>query len=110
MQGAFASRVNVPAQLLAPVPDGLSAVEAASIPAAALTVRLAFDWAQLRPGDRVLIHAASGGVGLAAIQMGTAARCDRLRHGQRLQTRDAAQRWVWNTSTTRALRISPIRS
>jgi acyl transferase domain-containing protein/NADPH:quinone reductase-like Zn-dependent oxidoreductase/acyl carrier protein len=69
MQGAFATRVNVPAQLLAPVPDGLSAVEAASLPAAALTVRLAFDWAQLRPGDRVLVHAASGGVGLAAIQM-----------------------------------------
>ncbi|HXY63977.1 MAG TPA: SDR family NAD(P)-dependent oxidoreductase, partial [Mycobacterium sp.] len=69
MQGAFASRVNVPVQVLAPVPDGLGAVAAASIPAAALTARLAFDWAQLRPGDRVLIHAASGGVGLAAIQM-----------------------------------------
>lgn len=69
MQGAFASRINVPAQLLAPVPYGLSAVAAATIPAAALTARLAFDWAQLKPGDRVLIHAASGGVGLAAIQM-----------------------------------------
>lgn len=69
MQGAFASRFNVPAQLLAPIPDGVAAVQAATIPAAALTVRLAFDWAQLQPGDRVLIHAASGGVGLAAIQM-----------------------------------------
>ncbi|OBG29797.1 type I polyketide synthase [Mycobacterium sp. 852002-51057_SCH5723018] len=69
MQGAFASRFNVPAQLLAPIPDGVSAVAAATIPAAALTARLAFDWAQLKPGDRVLIHAASGGVGLAAIQM-----------------------------------------
>jgi NADPH:quinone reductase-like Zn-dependent oxidoreductase/short-subunit dehydrogenase len=69
MQGAFASRFNVPVQLLAPVPDGVSAVAAATIPAAALTARLAFDWAQLKPGDRVLIHAASGGVGLAAIQM-----------------------------------------
>src|SRR5207248_9959989 len=69
MQGAFSSRFNVPAQLLAPIPDGVSAVEAATIPAAALTVRLAFDWAQLNPGDRVLVHAASGGVGLAAIQM-----------------------------------------
>ncbi len=48
MQGAFASRFNVPAQLLAPMPDGVSAVEAATIPAAALTARLAFDWAQLR--------------------------------------------------------------
>src|SRR4029077_8954145 len=69
MQGAFSSRFNVPAQLLAPIPDGVSAVGAATIPAAALTARLAFDWAQLKPGDRVLIHAASGGVGLAAIQM-----------------------------------------
>ncbi|MFB1296307.1 type I polyketide synthase [Mycobacterium sp. pW049] len=69
MQGAFASRFNVPAQFLAPIPDGVSAVEAATIPAAALTVRLAFDWAQLKPGDKVLIHAASGGVGLAAVQM-----------------------------------------
>ena len=69
MQGAFASRFNVPAQFLAPIPDGVSAVEAATIPAAALTVRLAFDWAKLKPGDQVLIHAASGGVGLAAIQM-----------------------------------------
>ncbi|MGX9791779.1 type I polyketide synthase [Mycobacterium sp. MMS18-G62] len=69
MQGAFSSRFNVPAHLVAPVPEGLSSVAAATIPAAALTARLAFDWAQLQPGDRVLIHAASGGVGLAAIQM-----------------------------------------
>ncbi|RAV18188.1 polyketide synthase [Mycolicibacterium sp. GF69] len=69
MQGAFCNRFNVPLQLVAPLPDGLSAVAAATIPAAALTVRLAFDWAQLRQGDRVLIHAASGGVGLYAVQM-----------------------------------------
>ncbi|MDR3662956.1 MAG: SDR family NAD(P)-dependent oxidoreductase [Mycobacterium sp.] len=69
MQGAFASRLNVPAQLLATVPDGVGAVDAATLPAAALTVRLAFDWAKLKPGDKVLIHAASGGVGLAAVQM-----------------------------------------
>ena len=69
MQGAFASRLNVPVQLLAPVPEGVDPVGAATIPAAALTARLAFDWAKLRPGDRVLIHAASGGVGMAAIQL-----------------------------------------
>ena len=69
MQGAFCSRFNVPVQFVAPLPDGLDSVAAATIPAAALTVRLAFDWAQLHPGDRVLIHAASGGVGLYAIQM-----------------------------------------
>ncbi|OBA76806.1 polyketide synthase [Mycobacterium sp. 1554424.7] len=69
MPGSFATRVNVPAQFLSPVPHGVSAVGAATIPAGALTTRLAFDWAQVGPGDRVLIHAASGGVGLAAIQI-----------------------------------------
>ncbi|MGO9351827.1 MAG: type I polyketide synthase, partial [Mycobacterium sp.] len=69
MPGSFATRVNVPAQFLAPVPNGVSAVAAATIPAGALTTRLAFDWAKVGPGDRVLIHAASGGVGLAAIQI-----------------------------------------
>ncbi|WP_372512688.1 SDR family NAD(P)-dependent oxidoreductase [Mycobacterium yunnanensis] len=69
MQGAFATRFNVPAAFLAPIPDGISAVQATTIPAAALTVRLSFDWARLKPGDKVLIHAASGGVGLAAVQM-----------------------------------------
>src|SRR5262249_1574490 len=69
MQGGFASRVNIPVQFLAPLPNGVSAVGAATIPAGALTTRLAFDWAKVGPGDRVLIHAASGGVGLAAIQL-----------------------------------------
>ena len=69
MPGGFATRVNVPAQFLSPVPNGWSAVAAATIPAGALTARLAFDWGNVRPGDRVLIHAASGGVGLAAIQL-----------------------------------------
>ncbi len=69
MPGSFATRVNVPAQFLAAVPNGVSAVGAATIPAGALTTRLAFDWAKVGPGDRVLIHAASGGVGLAAIQI-----------------------------------------
>ena len=69
MPGSFSTRVNVPVQFLSPVPNGISAVGAATIPAGALTTRLAFDWAKVGPGDRVLIHAASGGVGLAAIQL-----------------------------------------
>ena len=62
-------RANVPAVLLAPQPDALSAVQAATIPVAFLTAELAFQLADLQPGERVLIHAASGGVGLAAIQL-----------------------------------------
>ena len=67
--GAMASRVNVPVQLLARVPDRISAIAAASTPTAVLTALLAFDWAKLRAGDRVLVHAASGGVGMAAVQL-----------------------------------------
>ena len=65
----MASRVNVPVQLLARMPDGIDATAATSTPTAVLTALLAFDWAKLRPGDRVLVHAASGGVGLAAVQL-----------------------------------------
>lgn len=67
--GSMASRANVPVRFLAAVPDGTDATAAASTPTAMLTAFLAFDWAKLAPGDRVLIHAASGGVGLAAIQV-----------------------------------------
>ncbi|OBK61279.1 polyketide synthase [Mycobacterium gordonae] len=67
--GSMVSRANVPVRFLAGVPDGIDATAAASTPTAMLTAFLAFDWAKLGPGDRVLIHAASGGVGLAAIQV-----------------------------------------
>ncbi|MGE0059761.1 MAG: SDR family NAD(P)-dependent oxidoreductase, partial [Dehalococcoidia bacterium] len=66
--GAFSSRVNVPAPFVAPVPDGITSVEATTTPATMLTAGLAFDWAKPKKGERVLIHAASGGVGMAAIQ------------------------------------------
>ncbi len=69
MAGSMATRVNVPVQMLAPVPDVIGATTAASVPTAVLTVLLAYDWAKLGPGDRVLVHAASGGVGLAAVQL-----------------------------------------
>ena len=69
MPGSMASRVNVPVQLLAPIPEGIGATAAASTPTALLTALLAFDWAKLHPGDRILVHAASGGVGLAAVQL-----------------------------------------
>ncbi len=93
----------MPAQLLAPIPDGVSAVEAATIPAAALTVRLAFDWAQLKPGERVLIHAASGGVGLAAIQM--AQQCGATVFAtastfKRKTLRDMGVEYVYDSRTT----------
>ena len=51
-------------------PDNLSFEEAAGIPITFLTVAYSlYELARLQPGERILIHAASGGVGLAAVQI-----------------------------------------
>jgi acyl transferase domain-containing protein/NADPH:quinone reductase-like Zn-dependent oxidoreductase len=68
--GSFASHVTTDARLVARLPPGLGFEEAATLPIAFLTVHYALrHHARLRPGDRVLIHAAAGGVGLAAVQI-----------------------------------------
>lgn len=72
--GAFGSHVTVNEQLVARKPMNLSFEEAATIPVAFLTAHYALHHcARLGQGDSVLIHAASGGVGLAAIQLAAAA-------------------------------------
>jgi hypothetical protein len=66
---SFATYVTVDAALVARLPAELSAVEAATLPLVFLTVRYALDEvAGLRPGERVLVHSAAGGIGLAAVQ------------------------------------------
>jgi NADPH:quinone reductase-like Zn-dependent oxidoreductase/acyl carrier protein len=70
--GTFANRLNVPARLLAKLPTGISFVQGATIPVAFVTAELALQRLQLRAGQRILIHAASGGVGLAAVQLAQA--------------------------------------
>ncbi|MDT3399693.1 SDR family NAD(P)-dependent oxidoreductase [Streptomyces sp. B1866] len=55
---------------LARVPDGWTFTQAASVPAAFLTAYYGLcDLGGLRAGDRVLVHAAAGGVGMAAVQI-----------------------------------------
>jgi polyketide synthase 12 len=52
------------------IPDGWSFVDAASVPVAFLTAYYALvDLADLKAGERVLVHAAAGGVGMAATQI-----------------------------------------
>ena len=66
--GAFASFVTLAARAVAPIPPGLSAVAAAGVPIAFLTAWYSLRHvAQLSAGERVLIHSATGGTGLAAI-------------------------------------------
>ncbi|WP_160716695.1 KR domain-containing protein [Chitinophaga solisilvae] len=56
--------------VLARIPDEITVTEAATIPGAYLTIYLAFiKYGRLNQGERVLIHSATGGVGLAAIHM-----------------------------------------
>nr|SCN11952.1 ebeD-type I polyketide synthase [Kitasatospora aburaviensis] len=58
------------ARLVARIPEGWSFAEAAAMPVAFLTAYYAlYDLADLRAGESVLIHAAAGGVGTAAVQL-----------------------------------------
>ena len=68
--GGFAEYVCASEGRLAPKPANLSFEEAAAVPMAALTALQGLrDEGQIRPGQRVLINGASGGVGTFAVQM-----------------------------------------
>ncbi|MBA2811319.1 SDR family NAD(P)-dependent oxidoreductase [Streptomyces sp. KM273126] len=70
LDGAFGPSAVTDARLLARVPDGWSFEQAASVPIVFLTAYYALvDLAGLKEGESVLIHAAAGGVGMAAVQL-----------------------------------------
>lgn len=71
--GGLAEYVSAPARVWAHLPDGIPFEQAAAVPMAAVTALQALrDKGQLRPGQRVLIHGASGGVGTFAVQIAKA--------------------------------------
>lgn len=73
MVGGYAQYVAAPSRHFAPKPAGLDHVQAAALPMAALTAWQALvDMADLREGQRVLVHAAAGGVGHLAVQIAKA--------------------------------------
>jgi len=66
----FASHVVTRADAIAAMPEGWSFASAATVPTVFFTVYYALrQLADLQPGERVLIHGAAGGVGIAAIQL-----------------------------------------
>lgn len=68
--GAYAEYAVCGAELLLPVPDDVSFEEAAGYPVQFLTAHnCLFEWGELASAERVLIHAAAGGVGSAAVQL-----------------------------------------
>jgi len=68
--GGHADVVCVPAVQAAALPESMSYEQGAALPVNYITAyHMLFRVAQLRPGHRVLVHMAAGGVGIAAIQL-----------------------------------------
>ena len=71
--GGYAEYCNVPAGQCLPIPDNLSFAQAASLPETFFTVwSNVFDRAKLQPGQSLLVHGGSSGIGVTAIQMAKA--------------------------------------
>ncbi len=71
--GTFATEVVTRAELLVLAPAGIPSAVLAGVSTAFVSADLSFELAGIKPGERVLIHAGAGGVGLAAIQLAQAA-------------------------------------
>ena len=68
--GSLSSHVTVNAQFAIAKPEHLNYAEAATIPTTFLTAYYGLHYlAKIEPGDKILIHAAAGGVGQAAVQL-----------------------------------------
>ena len=71
--GGYAQYCNVPEGQCLPVPGDMTFIEAASLPETFFTVwSNVFERGKLRPGESILIHGGSGGIGATAIQMAKA--------------------------------------
>jgi NADPH:quinone reductase-like Zn-dependent oxidoreductase len=74
--GGYATHVVVPRDQVLPMPKHMTASEAAAFPAVTLTAWYAlFELAGAKPGMRVLVHSAAGGVGSALLQLARIAGC-----------------------------------
>ena len=71
--GGYAEYCTAPEGQCLPIPQGLSFIEAASLPETFFTVwSNVFDRAALKPGESLLVHGGSSGIGVTAIQMAKA--------------------------------------
>ena len=90
--GGYAEVATTPAGHALPIPDGMDLRQAAALPETCFTVWAnVFDRAGLQPGEDLLVHGGTSGIGVAAIQLATAfgarvfttagspAKCERCR-------------------------------
>jgi NADPH:quinone reductase-like Zn-dependent oxidoreductase len=76
LPGFAQERLNLPARLLVPVPEGVAIEDAACTGITFATVQhMLFDNARLEPGETILVHAAGSGIGTAAVRMAKAIGC-----------------------------------
>jgi len=75
--GGYAEQVAVPIGQLMPLPEGVSLLHAAALPEVTCTVwSNVFGLAQLQPGERLLVHGGTSGIGTMAIQLGVQHGCE----------------------------------
>ncbi|KAI0502950.1 reducing type I polyketide synthase [Xylaria bambusicola] len=69
-RGSFGNRVQASSKVVHAIPDSMTFEEAATLPCAfATSIYALIHMARIKKGDRVLIHSATGGVGISAIQI-----------------------------------------
>ena len=81
---------------LVKIPAGWSFAQAAAVPVVFTTAWYGLvDLARVRPGQRLLVHAAAGGVGMAAVAIARHLGAGGVRHGEPGQARGAGAPWAW---------------
>jgi NADPH2:quinone reductase len=89
--GAWAERIHAPLNSIAPIPEGVTDAQAASLPVAGLTALHALRKGGLLLGRKVLVDGASGGVGQFAIQLAAASGAQVYSHIRRPEQRSLVE-------------------
>ncbi len=75
--GGYAGKICVPVAGVVRIPPGMSFEQAAALPVNYLTAyHMLFRMGNIQPGERVLIHAVAGGVGLASVELAQVAQAE----------------------------------
>ena len=90
--GGYAEYAAVNARHALPIPDGIDPVEAAALPETVFTVfHNVFELGRLGAGETLLVHGATSGIGVTAIQMGKAAGARVIATGRGADKAEAAR-------------------
>ncbi|MEV4312306.1 zinc-binding dehydrogenase [Actinocrispum sp. NPDC049592] len=80
--GAWAEKAAIPTRTLAPIPDGITDAQAATLPTAGITALRSLEIGGFLLGKRVLVTGATGGVGRFAVQLAGLGGAEVTAHGR----------------------------